>query len=100
MLSACDTGVGEIRTGEGVFGLRRAFCVAGARTIIMSLWPVDDAAAREWMRTLYTGRIKEQLSTAEAVQRASREYLRKRRATGQSTHPCGWGAWVAAGDYR
>ena len=57
VLSACDTGLGEIKAGEGVFGLRRAFQIAGARTVIMSLWSVEDQAARAWMRALYEGRL-------------------------------------------
>ncbi len=55
VLSACDTGLGEIKAGEGVFGLRRAFQVAGARTVIMSLWSVEDRSAMQWMRALYRG---------------------------------------------
>lgn len=100
VLSACDTGVGEIRAGEGVFGLRRAFQVAGARTVIMSLWSVDDQATREWMRALYQGRFQRNLSTADAVHEASLSMLRERRAKGQSTHPFYWAAFVAAGDWR
>ena len=100
VLSACDTGVGEIKAGEGVFGLRRAFQVAGARTVVMSLWSVDDQATRAWMRALYEGRFQKQLSTADAVHTASLSLLRDRRAKGQSTHPFYWAAFVAAGDWR
>jgi CHAT domain-containing protein/tetratricopeptide (TPR) repeat protein len=100
VLSACDTGVGEVRAGEGVFGLRRAFQVAGARTVIMSLWSVDDRATRDWMRALYEGRFQRNLSTADAVHQASLTVLRDRRARGLSTHPFYWAAFVAAGDWR
>lgn len=100
VLSACDTGVGEIKAGEGVFGLRRAFQVAGARTVIMSLWSVDDQATRAWMRALYDGRFERRLSTADAVHQASVAVLRERRARGLSTNPFYWAAFVAAGDWR
>ena len=100
VLSACDTGVGEIKAGEGVFGLRRAFQVAGARTVVMSLWSVEDQATRAWMRALYEGRFQRKLSTADAVHQASLAVLRNRRARGQSTHPFYWAAFVAAGDWR
>jgi CHAT domain-containing protein/tetratricopeptide (TPR) repeat protein len=100
VLSACDTGLGEVKAGEGVFGLRRAFQVAGVRTVIMSLWPVDDQATRVWMRALYEGRLQKRLSTAEAMHNASLSVLRERRARQQSTHPFYWAAFVAAGDWR
>ncbi len=100
VLSACDTGVGEIENGEGVFGLRRAFQVAGARTLIMSLWSVEDQATRVWMHALYEGRLLKGFGTAEAVREASLRALRDRREKGQSTHPFFWGAFIAAGDWR
>ena len=104
VLSACDTGVGEIKdrqgVGEGVFGLRRAFQVAGAGTLIMSLWSVEDESTRQWMRALYEGRLQRGLDTAEAVHSASLSVLEERRQAGESTHPFYWGAFVAAGDWR
>ena len=100
VLSACDTGLGEIKAGEGVFGLRRAFQVAGARTVIMSLWSVEDAAARVWMRALYDGRFQQGLATADAVRHASRTVLAERRAKRLTTHPFYWAGFVAAGDWR
>ena len=100
VLSACDTGLGEIEAGEGVFGLRRAFRVAGARTLIMSLWPVEDEATRQWMMKLYEGRLLARRETSDTVRSASLDLLASRRASGQSVHPFYWAAFVAAGDWR
>jgi CHAT domain-containing protein/tetratricopeptide (TPR) repeat protein len=100
VLSACDTGLGEVREGEGVLGLRRAFQVAGARTVIMSLWPVDDESAHLFMRALYTARLASSHPTPEAVRHSSLEVLRSRRARGESEHPFYWAAFVAAGRDR
>jgi tetratricopeptide (TPR) repeat protein/CHAT domain-containing protein len=99
VLSACETGVGDIRPGEGVLGLRRAFETAGAGTLIMSLWKVQDDVSRQWMRNLYEGR-RTGLSTVEAVHKAGLTVLENRRSDGKSTHPFYWGAFIAAGDWR
>ena len=100
VLSACDSGIGAARAGEGVFGLRRAFQIAGVHTVIMSLWPVDDRLARRWMEALYTARIVEQRTTADAVREAALSMLRARRRAGGSTHPFYWTGFVAAGAWR
>jgi CHAT domain-containing protein len=89
-----------LRAGEGVFGLRRAFQVAGARTVVMSLWQVEDRSARAWMQALYEGRLARQLDTIDAVREASLTVLRDRRARQQSTHPFYWAGFVAAGDWH
>lgn len=100
VLSGCDTGLGDIHAGEGVTGLRRAFQLAGVRTVIMSLWPVEDASARSWMLALYWNRAVRKLSTAEAVRAASLSLLRSARARNKSTHPIHWAPFLAAGDWR
>jgi CHAT domain-containing protein len=99
VLSACETAVGEVQAGEGVLGLRRALETAGAGTLIMSLWRVEDDATRTWMRDLYAERLGG-ASTAEAVRDASLQAIASRREAGQSTHPFYWGAFVAAGAWR
>jgi len=81
-----------------VFGLQRAFQVAGARTVLMSLWSVEDAATRTWMANLYRNRLTGKLGTAEAVHEASLEVLRQRRSQHQSTHPFYWAGFVVVGN--
>lgn len=100
VLSACNTGNGELRDGEGVLGLQRAFRVAGARSVVMTLWPVDDETTRRFMRALYRQRFAHRDLTAQAAWTAARTLLAERRAAGQSTHPWYWAGFVAAGDWR
>jgi CHAT domain-containing protein len=100
VLSACNTGVGQVQVGEGVSGLRRAFEAAGVGTLVMSLWSVEDDATQEWMRALYEARLVEGLDTAQSAWEASLRVLQGRRRQHQSTHPFYWGAFVAAGGWR
>jgi CHAT domain-containing protein/tetratricopeptide (TPR) repeat protein len=100
VLSACDTGNGRVMAGEGILGLQRAFQIAGARTVIMSLWAVEDEATRAWMVDLYEGRVSRKLDTATAVAQASLHVLRERRAQARSTSPFYWAGFVAVGDWK
>jgi CHAT domain-containing protein/tetratricopeptide (TPR) repeat protein len=100
VLSACDTGLGRPQAGEGILGMRRAFQIAGARTVIMSLWAVDDEATRSWMTELYRARLKKRLGTAEAVRDASLHVLRERRAQARSVLPFYWAGFVASGQWN
>ncbi len=101
VLSACNTGLGESKIrGEGVFGLRRVFALAGVRTVIMSLWSVDDKSSSQWMAALYQARWKKGMDTARAVREASLKMLAQRREAVLSIHPYYWAGFVAAGDWR
>ena len=95
VLSACDTGVGAIVTGEGVLGLPRAFRQAGAERVVMSLWPVQDDATRAWMVEFYAARA-EGVDVATAAHRARRARL----ADDPTAHPFFWAAFVAIGPER
>ena len=66
-LSACDSGVGEAKSGEGVFGLRRAFMIAGAQNLLMTLWPVSDETTAKIMADFY----KNALATGDAAKSLS-----------------------------
>jgi tetratricopeptide (TPR) repeat protein/CHAT domain-containing protein len=92
VLSACDTGIGVIRAGEGVYGLRRAFAVSGARTLVLSLWPVGDAAARLLMTKFYSRILSgEKISRAEAL----RQSMLAMKA--QDSRPWYWAAFICQG---
>jgi CHAT domain-containing protein len=86
--------------GEGVFGLRRGFRIAGAHSVIMSLWPVADATTAEWMLALYRARFAQKSDTAKAIHDTTLAALAARRAAGLSTHPYYWASFIAAGDWR
>jgi CHAT domain-containing protein/tetratricopeptide (TPR) repeat protein len=70
VLSACETGLGDVRTGEGVFGLRRAFTLAGARTLMMSLWKVPDLSTTILMERLYTNLFQNGMPRDESLREA------------------------------
>jgi tetratricopeptide (TPR) repeat protein len=91
VLSACETGLGQIQVGEGVFGLRRAFVLAGAKTLVMSLWKVPDAQTQELMIEFYQ-RLMSGEGRAEA--------LRQAQLTMKAKHPDPffWGAFICQGD--
>jgi CHAT domain-containing protein len=100
VLSACNTGNGEVHDGEGVLGLQRAFRVAGARSVVMTLWPVEDDLTRQFMHELYAQRLGLHASTADAMWNAERKLLLARRAAGQSTHPWYWAGFVGSGGWE
>jgi CHAT domain-containing protein/tetratricopeptide (TPR) repeat protein len=81
VLSACDTGLGEVRHGEGVFGLRRGFLLAGVKTLVMSLWKVDDLAAVLLMDRFYENLLERGMGRSEALREAQR-YLRREVTVG------------------
>jgi tetratricopeptide (TPR) repeat protein len=100
VLSACETGVGAVHGGEGVLGLQRAFRIAGARNLILSLWRLDDVVSERWMRMFYSARLEHGAGSAEAVGLADLGMLRECRARGIDTHPGRWAGFISVGDWR
>ena len=94
VLSACETGVGQIQTGEGVYGLRRALVLAGVQTQIASLWKVDDAATKDLMVDYYQ-RLLNGAGRSEALREAQKAML----ANPARRHPYYWAAFVPIGNW-
>ncbi|MBF0098074.1 MAG: tetratricopeptide repeat protein [Magnetococcales bacterium] len=89
VLSACETGLGEIHEGEGVYGLRRAFQEAGVKTVISSLWEVSDAGTQALMTGLYS-RLAEGKSAHDALLESQRSLL----ASKEWNYPYIWSAFM------
>ncbi len=123
VLSACETGLGEVAGGEGLIGIQRAFQVAGARTTIASLWSVDDVATKRLMEMFYSNYWKEKMSKLDALRatqlwllnhpeairdnsQSDSEEIRGARRLNQETEntdrlsPRYWAAFVLSGDWR
>jgi CHAT domain-containing protein len=93
-LSACRTGLGEVVDGEGVLGLTRAFMYAGARSVVASLWNVNDTATAELMKTFYAN-LKKGESKDEALRHAKLSLLHGRQVSWRN--PYYWAPFVLAG---
>lgn len=112
VLSACETGVGELVASEGAFSLQRAFHLAGARSVIASLWKVDDAATRTLMKLFYRNLWEQKQGRLEALRNAQATMLRRYDYRNSRLRPPGdtseaemlpphyWAAFVLSGDWR
>ena len=111
VLSACETGLGRIAGGEGLLGLQRSFQVAGTRSVVASLWKVEDASTSTLMGLFYENRWAKGLESLEALRQAQLSMLNnegrgvriKRQETqlaNERTPPFQWAAFVLSGDWR
>ncbi|WP_018343740.1 CHAT domain-containing protein [Cytophaga aurantiaca] len=88
VLSACETGLGQIQDGEGVYGFQRALGIAGAEYIVMSLWKVDDAATKDFMIMFYSNLIATQFNVESAFEQTQKTMMQKYPL------PFYWGAFI------
>jgi CHAT domain-containing protein/Tfp pilus assembly protein PilF len=95
VLSACDTGVGDVKKGEGVQGLRRALVVAGSESQVMSLWPVPDESTKDLM-ILYYKALQEGEGRSEGLRQVQ---LRMLRGNKNRRHPFYWAAFIQSGEW-
>jgi CHAT domain-containing protein len=118
VLSACETGLGEVKNGEGVYGLRRALVLAGSESQVMSLWAVSDAATRDLMADYYK-RLQAGEGRTEALRQVQLTMIKSAAPTAPSaqqrdvgieqrqktpledrSHPFYWASFIQSGEWR
>jgi CHAT domain-containing protein len=97
VLSACSTGLGEVKPGEGIFGMRRAFALAGARSLLVSLWSVPDQETKRLLSRFYNG-LNRGLSKTTALKEAKLAMISDLRKRQEADHPYTWGAFICVGN--
>jgi CHAT domain-containing protein len=120
VLSACETGLGKVAGGEGLLGLQRSFQAAGAKTLVSSLWKVDDAATEALMTEFYRNLWEKKQGKMEALRNAQLAMLNRYELSTRKLKPRGadpvkedvqaagakrlppyyWAAFVLSGDWR
>ncbi len=93
-LSACSTGLGKLYDGEGIVGLTRAFFYAGADSVVVSLWNVNDFATGEFMKSFYQN-LSRGMAKDAALRQAKLAMLKSR---GEWKHPYFWAPFVLVGE--
>ena len=97
VISACESGLGDIKSGEGVYGIKRAIAVAGARSSLLSLWKVNDIATAAFMKSFYSKLIKNN-GRAKSLAETQEEF--RRHSVKAWRHPNVWAAFQLSGDWR
>jgi CHAT domain-containing protein len=95
VLSACETGLGDVVNGEGVYGLRRAFVIAGAESQMISLWKVSDSGTKDLMSAYYQKLLTGE-GRSEALQKTQLELLQ----IPKYRHPYYWAAFIFSGNWK
>lgn len=95
VLSACETGLGDVVSGDGVYGLRRALAVAGTESQLITLWKVDDEGTKDLMVSYYK-RLMANVDRSKALRQTQLEMLQNP----QYQHPYYWAAFIPSGDWR
>lgn len=98
VLSACETGLGDVRSGEGVYGLRRSLVLAGAESQVISLWKVNDEVTKSFMIE-YHERLKAAEGRAEALRNVQLGMLKTKGQTEDRSHPYYWASFLESGGW-